>query len=90
MVLSPFWVSVTLMMHRVKTKIPLKSKHDYRFEMVDTHQNCRILDKEDIHLRQVRLSRMNKKIKPLYQIAEGLWRGSQIVKISFMFSVWGG
>jgi len=30
------------------------------------------------------------KIKPLYQIAEGLWRGSQIVKISFMFSVWGG
>jgi len=32
MVLSPFWLSVTLMMHRVKTKIPLKSKHDYRLK----------------------------------------------------------
>ena len=30
------------------------------------------------------------KNKPLYQIAEGLWRGSQIVKISFMFSIWVG
>jgi hypothetical protein len=27
----------------------------------------------------------DKKIKPLYPVAEGLLRGSQIVKISFMF-----
>jgi hypothetical protein len=32
-----------------------------------------------------RLLFQDKKIKPLYWIAEGLWRGSQIVKRSLMF-----
>jgi hypothetical protein len=27
-----FWAGVTLMMHRVKAKIPLQSKHDYRLK----------------------------------------------------------
>jgi hypothetical protein len=31
----------------------------------------------------------NKKFKPLYPVAEGLWRGSQIVKRSLMFSAGG-